>query len=149
MKFRCTWSKLVTYITFAVIGLLGFALYKLGIDGHIEVFTFILIIILVCFSYTPLYIEVTEESLILRRVMGSISIYRKDIQAITAYKVKGAIRQFGSGGFFGYLGWFFNSEIGSYFSYSTDENSQILIITKYRKYVISCENREDLLRKFI
>ena len=49
----------------------------------------------------------------------------------------------------GYSSLFYNSEIGSYFSYATDERNMILIITKNRKYVISCEKPNELLSRFI
>ncbi len=149
MRFRCIWSTPVKVITIAALAIIGFGLFKLENDEHFGFFILLLLATLYCSSYSPVYIEVTEDALLIKRVFGTVVIHRKDIIAINAYKSYCSIRKFGSGGLFGYLGWFYNSEIGNYFSYSTDENSQILIITKQRKYVISCEKREELLRKFI
>lgn len=148
MKFKCIWSKTVTSITVLVLLLLGFAMYKCVTDGHYVVFALLFVIIVATMAYSPFYVEVTAEGLLIRRFFGSLLIARKDIESIGLYHVQLSIRKFGSGGFFGYLGWFSNSEIGNYFSYSTDENNQILIITPTRKYLISCENKEELLRKF-
>ncbi len=149
MRFRCNWSNSVRIITLIALAIIGFGLYKLGNEGHLEFFILLLSATLYCFAYTPIYIEVTEDALFIKRLIGTVVIHRKDIMAINAYKSNCAVRKFGSGGLFGYLGWFYTGEIGNYFSYTTDENNQILIITKHRKYVISCERREELLRKFI
>ncbi|MDD2798631.1 MAG: PH domain-containing protein [Bacteroidales bacterium] len=149
MKFKCVWSKLVTSITIGVLVLIGFVFYKFGTSDNSIFFYISFFVLIGSFAFTPLYVEVTEDSLIIKRVLGALIIPRKDIRAIHPYPKRPALRKFGSGGFFGYLGWFSNSEVGNYFSYSTDENNQIMIITPKRKYVISCENREELLRKFI
>lgn len=149
MRFRCNWSKSVRVITIIALAIIGFGLYKLGSENHIVIFFLILFATFYCFAYTPVCIEITEDDLRVKRVIGTVIIHRKDIIAINPYSSRFAIRKFGSGGLFGYLGWFYNGEVGNYFSYATDENNQILIITKNRKFMISCENREELLRKFI
>ena len=149
MRFKCVWSNIVTSVTVVVLVLFGLVLYQFGSSLHYGLIMLIFATILVCFAYTPIYIEVTLDSLIIKRAFGSLIIPRKDIESIGLYDGRFSIRKFGSGGFLGYLGWFSNSEIGNYFSYSTDESNQIIVVTRNRKYVISCENKEELLRKFI
>ncbi|MDP4270393.1 MAG: PH domain-containing protein [Bacteroidota bacterium] len=149
MRFRCLWSKTVRVITVIALLIIGFGLYQSAVDGHTIIFFIILLATLYCLAYSPICIDINEDDLIVRRMFSSVIIHRKDIIAISAYKSGYAIRKFGSGGLFGYLGWFYNSEIGSYFSYATDERNMILIITKNRKYVISCEKPNELLSRFI
>ena len=149
MRFKCVWSKFVTSVSAFTFALLAFALYGLGSGGHTVVFSLVSITMLVCLAYSPIYVEVTEDCLTIKRVFGSVIILRKDIELIRPYTSPLGIRKFGSGGFLGFLGWFSNSELGNFLSYSTDEKSQILIVTKQRKYLISCENREEFLRKFL
>lgn len=149
MKYKCVWSKFVTTVTVVVLVVLAFAIYKLHETEHTAISYLLIAVILGSLAYAPLYIEVTVDSLIVKRVFGSLVIPRSNIVSIGLYTSRFGVRKFGSGGLFGYLGWFWTSEVGNYFSYSTDENSQILIVTPTRKYVISCEKREELLRNFV
>lgn len=149
MRFRCVWSKTVRVITVIALLIIGFGLYESATEGHIIIFFFILLTVLYCLAFSPISIDITEDNLIVRRMYSSLVIHRKDIIAISAYKNSYSVRKFGSGGLFGYLGWFYNYDIGNYFSYATDEHNTILIITKNRKYLISCENPNELLSKFI
>ncbi|MFZ4457197.1 MAG: PH domain-containing protein [Bacteroidales bacterium] len=148
MRFKCVWSKLVTMVTIAVLALVVFVFYKFGTSSSIF-FSISFVVLLGVFAYMPIYIEVTQDALIVKRVLGSLVIPRKDIESIGLCPSQFGFRKFGSGGLFGYIGWFWNRDIGNYFSYSTDETNQILIVTPTRKYVISCENREELLRRFV
>lgn len=149
MRFKCAWSRLVTTITIVVLALVGFVFFNFGSSNNSIFFFVSFIVLLGTFAYMPVYIEVTQDALIVKRVLGSLVIHRKDIESIGLCPSQFGFRKFGSGGLFGYLGWFWNRDIGNYFSYSTDENSQILIVTPSRKYVISCENREELLKRFV
>ena len=149
MRFRCLWSKTIRIITFIALLIIGFGLYKSATDGHAIIFFSILLATLYCLSFSPICIDINEDDVTIKRLFGSTIIHRKDIIAISSYKSGYSIRKFGSGGLFGYLGWFYNSEIGNYFSYATDEHNLILIITKNRKFVISCEKPGEFLSKFI
>lgn len=149
MKFKCVWSKFITSVTVVVLLLLSFAIYKLIGTEHYAFAYLLIAVIVATFSYCPLYVEVTTESIVVKKIFSSLVIHRKDIESIGLYSAAFGLRKFGSGGLFGYLGWFWTKETGNYFSYSTDENNQILIVTPHRKYVISCENRDEFLRKFI
>lgn len=147
MRFRCSWSKRVGIITLLVIGLFCFVVFKLQSEASYFIYTFLLIVNVVTIAYTPLYIEINENSLQIKRVFGSLVIPKVDIISVRRAKASFGIRKFGSGGYFGYLGWFWNNSEGNYFSYSTDEQNQVMIQTATRKYIISCDNCDDLINR--
>lgn len=55
------------------------------------------------------------------------------------------VRTFGSGGFFGWWGWFRNQELGKFMVYASDLDHVFLVEIKSGKnYVVSCSDPETI-----
>ncbi|MDE6553240.1 MAG: PH domain-containing protein [Muribaculaceae bacterium] len=101
------------------------------------------LVILSGLYYCPTSVEATQNRITLHRLLArSKSFDYSDIQAVdTCYPSAGGLRLCGSGGFFGYWGYFSDIMIGTYFGYYGSRDSCFLIRLKNsRQYVIGCEN---------
>ncbi len=108
-------------------------------------------LILYFISMTPKSIYLHENTVKIKKIVGSILIPVDDIRQyrkIDQNEIKDSNRDFGSGGFCGYLGKFSNSSLGVFYMYATNLNDLVLIVTDSKKYVISCSNYQ-LLDDFI
>lgn len=150
------WDKTTTFITVlslivligAVIGL-EFAPFK-GSDIWIKIFIQIFLIASVLFAYSlmPVRLSVNPEQVTIKRPFNTLDIPMKDIveiKSIQKQSLKNSIRTFGSGGLFGYLGYFYNKELGNYTMYTTETENLILIRTNIKKYVLSCTKSEEFI----
>ncbi|MCL2097704.1 MAG: PH domain-containing protein [Bacteroidales bacterium] len=104
-----------------------------------------IIVIWLSISFTPRYLSIDSKCIKLQRIVGTIEIplttvYSIDI--VSSAMIKGSIRLFGSGGFFGYLGIFRNKNIGQYTMYATELKHLIMVKTTHKTYVFSCRNGE-------
>lgn len=93
--------------------------------------------------YCPKSINANESSITLHRLLSSPKVFTiNSIQTVdTCYPSAGGLRVCGSGGFFGYWGYFNDIMIGSYFGYYGSRSSCILLKLKDGKqYVLGCEN---------
>lgn len=91
------------------------------------------------FLFRPVNYILTNDALIIRRPLASITIARNEIisvQHLEKEKLKWVIRTFGVGGFFGYWGKFFNASIGSMTWYATRRDKAVLITTIHNKKII-------------
>jgi hypothetical protein len=114
--------------------------------GALIVFNFILplaillmIIYLICMLLKPLNYEITENELIIRRLIKSVHIERSDIESIELLdksELKGTVRTFGVGGLFGWYGKFANSKLGDMTWYVTRRDKPVLIIKKDGKKIL-------------
>ena len=108
-------------------------------------------ILIICVTYYailmwPRRITVYADRLVLKRAIGSKVLLFDDIECIerrndTAFGMKLC----GSDGMFGYTGWFTNSDFGRYMSYVGDYKDTFLIVTRKRKYVMSCDRPDELV----
>lgn len=96
--------------------------------------------------YSPKYIEISEDALIIQRSLNSKVIQYSDISTVDrCMPSAGGLRLCGSGGFMGYWGYFSDIIIGTYFGYYGDRNQCILIKLKNgRQYVISCTSPTEM-----
>ena len=93
--------------------------------------------------YCPISLRANGSSVTLYRLLSSPKVFNyNNIQTIdTCYPSAAGLRLCGSGGFFGYWGYFNDIMIGSYFGYYGSRSSCILIKLKDGKqYVLGCEN---------
>lgn len=93
--------------------------------------------------YCPVCVEAGADSVKIHRLLSRPRKFRySDIEAAdTCYPSAGGIRLCGSGGFFGYWGYFSDIIIGQYFGYYADRSQCFYIRLKNgRQYVASCEN---------
>jgi hypothetical protein len=150
------WDIAVTIITIATIAvLLIIVFYFLYInlkDFKIISIFIVLPIVLISigvFLYMPVKIHVQEDNITIKRIMGEHKILFKDINTIEPINksdLDGTIRTFGSGGLFGYYGHFKNKKIGKYIMYATSKDNLIKIGSTKEVVVISCQNREEIIR---
>lgn len=105
--------------------------------------------ILVFFFSTKGY-ELNGDAVIVKRVMGKVTLLRNDIESIQAVgrdELRGTLRTFGVGGLFGYYGKFYNSKIGKMTWYMTNTSNAVLIRMKDKKiYLISPDERDAFLK---
>lgn len=99
-------------------------------------------------SLQPLAVEVTDDAVVIHRVIGRVEIPKQDIQQVRRKeKINRDKRVFGSGGFFGYLGYFSSVEEGGYFAYVQDAKAMVYIHTVKQNYVLSCSDPDNLVEE--
>ena len=104
--------------------------------------------------YAPLWVEVTDTALIMRRSLKSTSLPIADIASVKLCPPTMAERRIsGSGGFMGYWGWFSERDLGRYFAYYGKASDCFLVTLRNgRRYMLGCENPAavvDMLNKKI
>lgn len=145
MKSKVHFSLYCKIITVAVIALLAVGIATTTTDAS-TFYTLIAITALAVGSglyYCPVSVEAGPDSVKIHRLMSRPKEFRyTDIAAAdTCYPSAGGIRVCGSGGFFGYWGYFSDIMIGSYFGYYADRSQCLYIrLRGGRQYVVSCEN---------
>ena len=93
--------------------------------------------------YCPVSVEADQTAVTLRRLLAGKKTFKcSDIASVdTCYPSAGGLRLCGSGGFFGYWGYFSDILIGTYFGYYGSRSHCFVIKLKNGKqYVIGCEN---------
>ena len=134
------WSTIICFIV--VFAVLIYEIYLFTETGHsVEAVVITSILLLVVFSsflVFPLYIISDEEGLGIKTLLWTKRIPFQDIDHIERLEKndwffgirKGAVRIFGVGGVFGFIGLYRLKGIGNFWSYITDEKKAFMI---YRK----------------
>lgn len=157
-KVNVRWSKTVkwlSYITgFVLIFTIAFILINDFSVWSVLISLFILALVVYVATFTPLYIELNDTGFVLHKLIGRMSISYDQIKQVDVFQTdKTNVRIFGSGGFLGYTGTFYNKSLGMYKSYVGNYNQTFMVVTKdNKKYVFSCENRDLViinLKKYI
>lgn len=94
--------------------------------------------------YCPVSVEADTSGIVLHRLMSKSKRFPyKDIKLIeTCYPSDGGIRLCGSGGWFGYWGYFNDIMYGTYFGYYGDRNHCFIVELKNgKKYILGCDNQ--------
>ncbi len=92
------------------------------------------------YAYSARGYAIKEGALVIRRLIGNIEIPLGDIREVRAAEaedLKGCIRLFGSGGFFGYYGLYRTSKLGKSSWYVTQRDHGVVIVTGDRTLVLS------------
>ena len=109
----------------------------------------ILIPSILSFFIFPVYIVADDEGVGVRTLARTKLIPYENIDRIVRvdeqplFSRLSTIRLFGSGGVFGYIGWFRSKGIGTFLSYATDEKNVFLIYRKKGKPVAISVNDPD------
>lgn len=153
MKSKVHFSTYCTIITIAVL-----VLFVVGIvatrNESSKCLIFSIITALATLAglyYCPVSVTADSKSVKIHRLLsGDKTFNYSDIESVdTFYPSPGALRLCGSGGFFGYWGYFSDIIIGQYFGYYADRSQSFCIKLKNnRQYVISCDNHIEMV-KFI
>lgn len=99
--------------------------------------------------YCPISVSVNANAIKIHRLLSGCKTFTySDIEAAdTCYPSAGGLRLCGSGGFFGYWGYFSDILIGQYFGYYADRSQCFYVKLKNkRQYVISCENHTEIVK---
>ena len=103
--------------------------------------------VLASLFYMPISISADQTAIYINR---SLRIKAIPIQDVASVKLcpptMGAIRICGSGGFFGYWGWFKERDLGKYFAYYGRSSDCFLIELKNgRKYMLGCKKAPEMV----
>lgn len=98
--------------------------------------------------YCPKSIRANESGITLYRLISSPKEFSYDsiCDVDTCYPSAGGLRLCGSGGFFGYWGYFSDIMIGAYFGYyGSRRNCLLLKMKDGKQYVLGCDNAEEMV----
>lgn len=137
---RVRWSIAVKIITLLVVIVISYAEYALIVNGKIFLPIVITVVSLLVVACTPISVTLNHSEFVLKKIIGKIHIPYHQIETIEPFVFTNNIRLFGSGGFCGYIGFFFNDEKGRYYAYIGNVKQSFYIATKSKKYAFSCEN---------
>ena len=156
--YECLQSKSVKWVSaifYAVVILSVFVMMYLVAKGIYNliiawvIMALILIPSILSFFIFPMYIVADDEGVGVRTLARTKHIPYENIDRIVRvdeqplFSPISTIRLFGSGGVFGYIGWFRSKGIGTFLSYATDEKNVFLIYRKKGKPVAISVNDPD------
>ena len=143
MKNRVKFSTYSIAITAAVLLLSAVGIVSLvGETDRLVIFCVILgVAIISGLYYCPVSVEANQSGIVLNRLISRPRYfsYGEIASVDTCYPSAGGLRLCGSGGLFGYWGYFSDIMIGTYFGYYGSRSHCFLIgLTSGRQYVIGC-----------
>ena len=146
MKTHCekfTIGRMGTVISILLSALLVYgaiAIWYAGMTAVIVTYTVFGLLAIWVLLTMPRYLLVDDKSIVITHPIGQSVILKSeiaDIRAVERSELRGSIRLFGSGGFFGWFGIFRNSKLGTYRLYSGQLENLYLIKTSTKSYIIS------------
>ena len=146
MKTHCekfTIGRMGTVISILSSALLVYgaiAIWYAGMTAVIVTYTVFGLLAIWVLLTMPRYLLVDDKSIVITHPIGQSVILKSDITEISTVErsdIRGSIRLFGSGGFFGWFGIFRNSKLGTYRLYSGQLENLYLIKTSTKSYIIS------------
>lgn len=108
----------------------------------------VIVALLLCvLIYMPLSISVNKHELNINRSFKVKTILLSEIKSIELCPPTIAERRIcGSGGFFGYWGWFREKDLGKYFAYYGKSSDRFFVRLKDgRQYMLGCENPKAIV----
>ncbi len=142
-------SKIITFII-AIIALTMLFNYFME-DRFIYIFTggMLLLLLLVLFLYMPQKYLISNEELIVQRIIGNFKVDRKSILKVIhpdkSY-LSFVVRVFGNSGLFGYTGYFWNKSFGKMHWFVTQRKNYVVVdIGTKRKIVLSPNDYNGLI----
>lgn len=108
----------------------------------------ILLVPLVTYLYSPTGFSVGPEGVRIHKPGGTVLLPLGSLRAArrAAPGELCGLRTFGSGGLFGYFGWFWTRSLGHYRAYITSRHHMVLVQAE-RAYLLSPERPEDFLAR--
>lgn len=150
MKQKVIFSKYSIIVTIVILLLFVVGVVALKDNKEAQILFCIILGVttLVGLYYCPQSAEVNQVGITLHRLMSKPKRFAaEDIISIeTFYPSAGGLKLWGSGGFFGYYGYFHDIMIGTYFGYYGSRDHCFLIKLKNSKqYVIGCQDSVALV----
>ena len=157
--YECSRSKAMNYLTIAgfviIIACIAYTLY-MTINQYMPVWEGVLVILILVgalfapFLTYPQYIVVTDEGIGIHTLARTRLIPYSNIETIErldkTFMSMSTIRLFGISGMLGNIGWFRNSQLGTFRAYITDSNKVFLIRLKQGKPIaISVSEPDDFI----
>lgn len=107
----------------------------------------ITLMFLLSLFYSPLSISVDEQNLWVNRSLRSKAIPLSEISDVRLCQpTMGERRIIGSGGWFGYWGWFRDGDLGRYFAYYGKASDCLLVTLRHgRKYMLGCKDSPEMV----
>lgn len=155
MKLQVKFSTYSFIITIAIILALSvIMIHELNSNREIHAYFVAGILVVLCFTsllYAPMSMSADNVNFYINRSLRIKTIPISDIKSVSLCPPTMSERRIcGSGGWFGYWGWFREPSIGKYFAYYGKASDCFLIRLKDgRQYMLGCENPElmvDYLR---
>ena len=123
--------------------------------------TVLILAVVIVTAFMPLYNEaernntiisiicVTGNQLLINRFFSPKKILLNDIASVELYSGSTRfLKVCGSGGMFGFYGWYKNQELGRFFIYATNLKELICItLMSGKKYMISCEDAQSMYKE--
>lgn len=140
------YSLAVTVITFVAVVIGCFATVHEKLPFAILLGVFILLLFFALF-YGVSYIQADSEYIIKGSLLKKSRILMRDVASVELFQpTLGAIRIYGSGGFFGYWGIFREGDIGRYSAFYGKASDCFLVSMKNGdKYVLGCQNPSEMM----
>lgn len=148
MKKRVAFSTWCIVMTTLGLLIILFALYhSTNIISTIFVCVALVLLCGAALFYMPLSVSVDKNSLNIHKPLRNKSIPLKDVSSVElCAPTMAEIRLCGSGGWFGYWGWFKEPLIGKYFAYYGKASDCFLVSLKNgKKYMLSCQQPQELV----
>ena len=153
MKIHCekfTVGRMGTVTSILLIALLVYgaiAVWNAGLTAVIVTYIIFGIVAIWVLLTMPRYLLLDDKSIVITHPIGQTVILKSDIievRAVERSDIRGSIRLFGSGGFFGWFGIFRNSKFGTYRLYCGQLENLYLVKTLTKKYIISSSKPIEL-----
>ena len=153
MKTHCekfTIGRMGTVTSILLVALLVYgaiAVWSAGMVAVVVTYTLFILLAIWVLLTMPRYLVIDDKSIVITHPIGQTVILKSDIvevRAVERSELRGSLRLFGSGGFFGWFGIFRNSKLGVYRIYCGQLENLYLVKTLTRKYIISSSKPIEL-----
>ncbi len=107
---------------------------------------FLLVVALVTYGLSPRGFSLSPDGLRIHRPLGAIILPFGRVRSARRAQPRElcGLRTFGSGGMFGFFGWFWSRKLGHYRAYVTHRQDMVLVEAE-RPYLLSPERPDDFL----
>lgn len=159
MTYKTSLDKTAMVITTSVTILFAIIIYGqyafIKNEGNVDPIyttTACLLIYLFAFAFRPISYSVTNEDIVVNRLLFNVRIKKAEIrrvELVAKERVRRSIRTFGVGGLFGYYGKFANFDLGRMTWYATRRDRTVLITTTDdRKIIITPNDPEKFVAEY-
>jgi hypothetical protein len=155
-RFKASWGKSLWIMsTIGTVICLGVSLLLLRTNvpfrvntSHFWLGILPLICVLVAVLYTVRGYSVSENTLLVQRLLWSTRLSLAGLQSVEFRPdaVRGSVRTFGNGGFFSFTGCYRNKSLGSYRAFVTDPKRIVALRFPKQAVVLSPDSPEDFVR---
>jgi hypothetical protein len=126
-------------------------LLAIALIPHVPIFVWAIdiLVVLLCWAYSPRGYSVANGCITVRRPVGNVRIPLDGLQEARpagSDDLGGCIRLWGNGGVFGYYGLFRTSKLGKCTWYLTDRSKAVVVVTSAKTVVLSPADTDGFLK---